>query len=80
MVWSVQFRAEGTLGQLLGSASSDLDVEALRVVLRAVLGARAVHGNDLVAEDVVAGCQARRDRGGPGVVVGNEVCRGPDLG
>lgn len=75
----VQGRAEGALG-LVGARAGDLDIEALGVVLGAVLRASTVHGDDLVAEDVVAGGKGLGDGGGPGVVVGNEVGGSPRLG
>ena len=58
-------------------AARHLKVEALRVVLRAVLLAGAVQGDDLVAEDVEAGGDAGRDLDEPGVVVGDQLVRRP---
>lgn len=72
----VQGRAEGALG-VVGAAAGDLDVQALGVVLGAVLLARAVERDGLVAEDVVAGSERRGDVHGPGVVVGNHLVGRP---
>lgn len=60
----VQRCAGGTCG-IGGARACYLDVEALRVVLRAVERAGAVQGDDLVAEDVVAGGQRLGHRGCP---------------
>lgn len=60
----VQRRAEGACG-VGGARAGDLDIEALWVVLRAVERASAVQGDDLVAEDIVAGGQRLGHRGGP---------------
>jgi hypothetical protein len=57
----------------LGSAlSTDLEVDAVGVVLSTVGLVGGVEGNDLVAEDVRACNQGRRDCDNPGVVVCNE--------
>jgi len=53
-----------------GPATSNLDVDALRVVLSAVLALGGVQGDDFVAEDEVAGLEVGGDSHGPGVVVG----------
>lgn len=79
VVGSVQLSSEDTLG-VISSRAGDLNVEALGVVLGTVLGASTVHGNNLVAEDVVAGGEGGGDGSGPGVVVGDEVLGSPDLG
>ena len=73
---SVQLGADNTLG-LLGAAASDLDVQALRVVLGTVLLASSVQRNDLVAEDVLAGSEALGDSDGPGVVLADHLDGSP---
>lgn len=45
--------------------AGDLNIKALRVVLRAVERASTVQGDDLVAEDVIARGQRLGHRGGP---------------
>lgn len=72
---SVQ-RSTGNTGGLLGTGTSDLEVEALGVVLGTVLLASGVESNDLVAEDVRTGLEAGRDGDLPGVASGNELVGG----
>lgn len=72
----VEILAQSTLRRV-GAAARDLDVDALGVVLGAVLVVGRVQGNDLVAQDVVAGGDAAGDGDGPAVVVGDEVVRRP---
>jgi hypothetical protein len=67
----------GGAGGGLGTGASDLDVDALRVVLGAVLLACRVQGNDLVAENVLAGGNRLGDLDGPSEVVGDELLGGP---
>lgn len=63
--------AVSTVGAGVGGAGAgDLNVDALGVGLGAVLLAGGVEGDDLVAEDVVAGCERLRDGEGPLVAVG----------
>lgn len=72
---------EGGAGNAVGAAAagvggaraSDLDVDALGVVLGAVLLAGGVQGDDLVAEHVVTGGEGLGDGEGPGVVVACEA-------
>ena len=72
----VQFGRFDTSG--LGSAlSTDLEVDAVGVVLSTVGLVGGVEGNDLMAEDVRARNQGRRNCDSPGVVVCNEGIRGP---
>ncbi len=52
------------------AGASNGEVDALRVVLRAVGIAGGVETNNLVAKDVVAWCNGRWDLDGPGDVVG----------
>lgn len=75
----VQLGAERTLGKL-GARPIHVDVEALRVVLGAVLRAGAVEGDDLVAEHVRAGLQVGGDDSVPRGVVGDERDRRERLG
>jgi hypothetical protein len=72
---SVQ-RSTGNTGGLLSTGTSDLEVEALGVVLGTVLLASGVESNDLVTEDVRTGLEAGRDGDLPGVASGNEVVGG----
>jgi hypothetical protein len=62
------------------AAASDLEVDALGIGLGAVGVASRVQGEDLVAEDVVAGGQVAGDVDGPGVAVADQVVRGPVAG
>lgn len=59
-----------------GAASSDLEVDALRVVLGAIRGVGRVEGNYLVTENVVSWGDGRRNGDGPAVVFGDELIRG----
>jgi hypothetical protein len=59
------------------AAASDLEVDALGVGLGAVGVTSGVEGEDLVAENVVAGGEAGGDLDGPGVAVGDELVGGP---
>ncbi|KAI6754104.1 hypothetical protein HG530_013280 [Fusarium avenaceum] len=72
---SVQ-RSTGNTGGLLSTGTSDLEVEALGVVLGTVLLASSVESNDLVTEDVRTGLEAGGDGDLPGVASGNEVVGG----
>lgn len=67
----------GDAGGRLGAGASHLDVDALGVVLGAVLLARRVQGDDLVAENVLAWGNGLGDLDGPGEVVGDELLGGP---
>ena len=75
----VEGGGNGTLGALSARAS-DLDVDALRVVLGTVGGATAVESNDLVTGNVVAGSEAGGDGRGPAVAVLNQLLGSPLLG
>lgn len=75
----VQGRAEGTIGQV-GTGASDLQVEALGVVLGTVRAAGGVQGNDLVTDNVVAGLECRGDGNVPGEAVLDQLVRGPGSG
>lgn len=79
VVGGVELRGDDALG-VLGAGAGDLDVEALRVVLSTVGGSGAVHGDDLVAEDVVARGQGGGHRRGPDVAVLDELRGRPLLG
>lgn len=57
-----------------GARAGDLNVDALGVGLGAVLLAGGVESDDLVAEDVVAGCERLGDGEGPLVAVGYDLC------
>ena len=61
----------------LRASSRDLQIHALRIRLRAVGRARRVQGNNLVADNVVAGRQPGRDSDGPGDAIRDERVRGP---
>lgn len=74
----VQSSAQGA-GGAVRAAASDGNVDAEGVVLRTALSACAVHGNDLVAEDIVARGKRRGDCDRPRVVVGDQVIGGPGL-
>jgi hypothetical protein len=66
----------GNTGGLLSTGTSNLEVEALRVVLGTVLLSSGVESNDLVTEDIRTGLEAGGDGDLPGVASGNEVIRG----
>jgi len=59
----------GVAGELSARAS-DLDVDALGVVLSTIGGAGGVESDDLVTEDEVTRGDVLGDGDGPGVVVG----------
>ena len=73
---SVESRSESSLGAG-SSGTGDLDVDALGVVLGAVLLAGRVETDDLVAQDVVAVGDGLGDGGRPAVVVADQVVGGP---
>lgn len=54
-----------------------MQVEALRVVLSTIFGASTVQGNELVAQDVVAGGKGGRNLDQPTVVVGDQLVIAP---
>lgn len=51
-----------------GSAASDLQVDALRIVLGAVCVSGGVKSNDFVAQNIVSRCDGIRDGYSPAVV------------
>jgi hypothetical protein len=59
------------------TTTSDLQVEALRVVLSTIGLSCSVKGNDFVAENVVAGLQLGRNLNSPGEAVGDENIGSP---
>jgi len=73
---SVELSGQSSL-RVVGSGASDVNVEALRVVLGTVLGASAVESDDLVAENVASSSESLRDGGGPGVVVLDKIGGSP---
>jgi hypothetical protein len=75
---SVQLSGDNT-GGLGGTATSNLDVDALGVVLGTVGVLGGVKGDDLVAENVLAGSDVFGDSDGPSEVVLDEVVGGPVL-
>lgn len=64
----------------LGTTSSDLEVDALRVSLSTIGLAGGVEANDLVAENVVTGLEVLGDGELPGEAITNEVVGGPVTG
>jgi len=72
----VELVSGDTLG-VLGAGTSNLQVNALGVVLGAVLLAGGVEGDDLVAENVVAGSDRAGDSDRPGQVVVDELGGSP---
>ena len=79
VVAGVQRGASNTVGGSDGAAAGDADGQALRVVLGTVVAASAVQGDDLVAEDIVAGLEVAGEGGGGGEVVGDELVSHPGL-
>lgn len=75
----VKLSAKHTRG-VRGARASDPHVEALRVVLRSVAGDSGVDGDELVAEDVVAGRKGSRHCGRPAAVVVDQDLLCPLLG
>lgn len=75
----VQGSTQSTVGQL-SAVTSDLEVDTHGVVLSTIRVLGGVEGNDLVAENVVAGLQGRGDGDVPSEVVGDQVVRGPETG
>lgn len=66
-------------GPLWGSSAGarDLEVDALGVVLGAILLGSRVQGDDLVTENILAGSNAVWNSDGPGVVVLDELGGSP---
>jgi hypothetical protein len=62
------------------TGTSDLDVDALRVRLRAVFLASTVQSDDFVTQDVVARGEGLGDVDGPLVAVGDELVGAPLVG
>lgn len=75
----VQARSGNTIRGGDGSATTDLNVQALRIELSAIGVLRAVKSNDLMADDVVTGLQVTRDGGRGGEVVLDEVVGYPGV-
>jgi hypothetical protein len=69
---SVELGSQSTLG-VVSTRASDVDVEALGVVLSTILGTSAVKGDDLVTEDVASSGKSLGDSAGPGVVVLDKI-------
>lgn len=67
------WRARGTVRP----RASNFQIDALRIILSAVLCARRVQCNNLMAEHVVARLDRAGDRHSPAVVVGNQLVRRP---
>ncbi|CAH0025162.1 unnamed protein product [Clonostachys rhizophaga] len=68
----VELRGKHPIGKLC-PGPFDLDVEALRVVLRAIHFPRPVQGNDLMAEDVVTRLELLWDPNEPALVLRQDV-------
>jgi hypothetical protein len=66
----VQARTGNTRRRRNSAATANLEVQALRVELRAIIVARTVQSNDLVADDVVARFKVARYGGRGREVVG----------
>lgn len=64
----------------LGATTSDTQVEALHVVLRAVLGMSAMESDHFMAKNIVTGGDIGRDLHEPGVIVLNELVVSPEAG
>lgn len=73
---SVKLSGQSSL-RAVGSGTSDVDVEALGVVLSSVLGSSTVKSDDLVAENVATGSEGLGDGGSPSVVVLDKIGSGP---
>lgn len=76
LVLGVEGGTEGTIG-LVSAGASDLQIEALGVVLSTVLVSGAVKSNDLVTENVVTSRERRGDGDVPGEVVFNQLIGSP---
>lgn len=74
----VQGRSRSTSRRRDGATASHLEVQALRIVLSAIVAPSAVQGNDLVSKDVVACLELGRDlHGDREVPTAREGIRGP---
>lgn len=80
VVGFVQLHARGACSELVGAGARDLEVDALRVILRAIFVVRRVQCDDLVTKDVVARGHVLGDRDGPAVVGGDELIGCPVAG
>ncbi len=80
VVGFVQLHARGAGSELVGAGARDLEVDALRVILRAILLVRRMQRDDLVTKDVVARGHGLGDRDGPAVVGGDELIGCPFAG
>jgi hypothetical protein len=69
---SVELCSQSTLG-VVSTRASDVNVEALGVVLSTILGTSAVKGDDLVTEYIASSGKSLRDSAGPGVVVLDKI-------
>lgn len=75
----VQRRTQCPSREFLSAGARDLHVETLRVVLSPVERVTAVQGNDLVAQDIVAGCNGAGDSGLPGAALVDQFVTRPRL-
>ena len=76
----IKARARNSTSGRNGSASTNLEVEALGIQLRTIVVLAAVQGDDLVADDVVAGSKFGGKNGGGDEVVLDERVGDPGSG
>lgn len=74
--WGVELFTRGTSG-FGGSATGDLQVDALRVVLGAVCASCGVKSNDFIAQNIVSRCDGFRDCYSPAAVGGDQLVGSP---
>lgn len=74
--WGVEFFTSGASGTG-GTATSDLQVDALRVVLGTVCVSGRVKSNDFMAQNIVSRCDGVRDCYSPAVVGGDKLVGSP---
>lgn len=80
VVGFVQLHARGAGSELVGAGARDLEVDTLRVILRAIFVVRRMQRDDLVTQDVVARGHVLGDRDGPAVIGGDELIGCPVSG
>ena len=73
---SVKLRSRNT-GRAGRTSTSDLNVDALRVVLSSVLLTSVVQSNYLVPKDIISSSKSGRNWDSPRVVAGNQLIRSP---
>ena len=76
IVHLIELRAQSS-GRLFAAGAGDLEIDALRIILRTICSTGGVESDDLMAKDVVTRCDALRDRDSPAVIIRNQLIRTP---